>query len=76
MTDQSTVAALLSTARVRFISTLVVIALLLGIATEGISIATASIIYARFDAKPRLPPSKPEQKAKLQIATITPKTFF
>ena len=40
MTDQSTVAALLSTARVKFISALVVIALLLGIAAEGISIVT------------------------------------
>jgi len=40
MIDQSTVAAVLSTARVKFISTLVVIALLLGIATEGISIVS------------------------------------
>jgi hypothetical protein len=41
MTNQSTLAAVLSTARVRFISALVVVALLLGIATEGISITSA-----------------------------------
>ncbi len=40
MTDQSALAAVLATARVRFISALVVIALLLGIVTELLSIAS------------------------------------
>ena len=38
-TDQSAIAALLATGRVKFISALVVIALVLGIVTEGISIS-------------------------------------
>ena len=41
MTDQSTLVAVLSTARVKFISTLIVIALVLGIAAECMSLVTA-----------------------------------
>lgn len=52
MIDQSTIAAILTTARVRFISALVVVALLLGIVAEYLSITTAfyNLLKARCDA--------------------------